>query len=1043
MALSIITGIVNGIKNTFGGNTQQQTNNQAAAATIQSPPQSQSNTNSSPSQSTRPTPGKGNYGSNKNDDDREKSAGAQALTQEIKKSASSPGSNSNWRNSAAGVDISLGKATTDQKLEAIEQGATPENVGLTIQKNKIPGGSTTRTDPVTDYIDVTTGKVKQPIISEAVGRAISGTADYIRETGEDVKLTGKIVFTDPVTGKISNKPLIENVQDWNDAGTSYEEQAKAALSTVGVITAPFAVGAGAKVASTVAPKIITKLPDIGKEIGKTAAGFTVGGGLAGAGGETEFSKETSKISAELKETASDYIAKADSAPAKIGANIGALALGAAGAAVDTIGALSSARAGAMKIADLIGQGKIIDAGLTFGEGIYNAGKGMADWAENALDTPAFSLGEALGFGGVFKGTKAAVNLPGTAKNALIKEAQADITGSFADLAGLDRTAAENAFKAASNTVGLAQKVNVPLVSKTNVPLQDLTMFEDIDAKTLGKIETSLANSEVVSYGTTANALFGLDFRKTSDFDASVPDKNAVNLVNQILEDTKAYGTRPSKPITAEASSYQIERPSPQTGKYAHMFDLKKLEEDIDFEQEDYTTSVFARTPTRDSQYLKIQPEGAKGSIKVEPLEFALSRKYAAVYFPRTDKLADNSFNFVAPKTISYKTKIDLDSYKTGLVTDGRQTMRNVPITGAGFKVARVAGVPGSVAAKLKTRNPEALGTINTKINYPIELGDTHRMKDALDLVGMTWEYQNKLAKRGTINPVKGVLISRKFSRNLETMLKDDYLRAQVRTGAKDKLSDLSPEFATFLQSKGILTDKQLNRVVSGAQNKAVETAFLSGSPNFKQLKLQFSPITPGAKAKASPITPMTTPVKITQVTAVPSPNTPQQIPKPPKDEIKLITKPPAGFTDKSLRRYPFDTKPPAGFTDKSLGWYPFDTTPKPERKPTITGIKQPGRTAQKNIASLYYPGDDFLKFGSDRPNKKRGDEDKDRRDDRAFFRTIKTQRIDHLGIYDPLEFLGTGSMTKRSRPELTNYKRTFYEVDGGFQTRKPKGRTRR
>lgn len=965
MALPIISGIVEGLKNNLSGNNQTQQNQQAAAAVI---------TQAAAKQNNNPiTSGEKTY-----------TEVVRENREQSKKNQNQ--SDTNWRNSAAGVDISLGKATTDQKLEAIEQGATPENVGLESPKTSSSSGNLSKwQNPNVDW-----------------------------ETPKDT--------------------IIENpTPAVNDGGVFNNP-----VDLIGTVAG---IGVGAKVATTVAPKIISKVPDIAKDLGKTTAGFTIGGGLAGTGGETEFSKETSKISGELKELSSDYIAKADSMPAKIGANIGALGLGAAAAAVDTLGALSSARAGAIKIADQIGEvpenlwelmngnGKASDIPetmfkpvITFGEGVKTAGQGIADWAMNAGNTPAFSLGEALGFGGVFKGTKTAVKLPETAKNTLIKEAQADITGSFSEFAGLDRTATEKAFKAASNTVQLAQKVDVPLVSKTNVPLQDLTMFEDINPKTLGKLETSLANAEVVSYGTTANVLFGLDFRKTSDFDASVPEKNAVKLVNQILEDTKAYGTRPSKPITNDATSYQIERPSPQTGKYAHMFDLKKLEEDIGFEQQDYTTSVFARTPTRQSQYLKIEPEGAKGAIKVEPLEFALSRKYAAVYFPRTDKLADNTFNFVAPKTISYKTKIDLKSYKTGIVTDADLVTRNVPITGAGFKVARVAGVPGSIAAKLTKQNPDALGTINKKINYPIELGDTHRMKDALDLVGITWEYQNKLAKRGTINPIKGALVSRKFGKNLDTMLKDDYLKAQVRTGAKDKLSDLSPEFATFLKSKGILTDRQLNRVTATPKAKAVETAFLSGSPDIEKIKLQFSPITPGAKAKSSPITPMTTPVKIPQVTTAPSPFTTQPKPRPQKGGTK-----PAYSTGQSSKRYP------------------FDSTPKPAtRNPTITGLKQTGRTSQKNVVSLYYPGDDFLKFGTESPNKKRSDEDSDRRkEDKDFFRAIKTQRIDHFGIYDPLEFLGKGSMTKRSRPELTNFKRTIYEVDGGYQTRKPKGRTRR
>lgn len=91
-----------------------------------------------------------------------------------------------------------------------------------------------------------------------------------------------------------------------------------------------------------------------------------------------------------------------------------------------------------------------------------------------------------------------------------------------------------------------------------------------------------------------------------------------------------------------------------------------------------------------------------------------------------------------------------------------------------------------------------------------------------------------------------------------------------------------------------------------------------------------------------------------------------------------------------------------------------------------------------------------MKFGSGKEDKRRREDDKDRLDKEfGTFRAIKTQRIDHFGIYDPLEFLGKGSMTRRETrkgkalSEVTTFKKTIYEVNGNYQTRKPTGRSRR
>lgn len=126
---------VNRIKNLTPGNkgapaaTGNTSDTTIAAASAESKP----STPSTPaSQNTRPTPGKNNYG--RKDDKRDESAGAQALTQNINPSTTktpSYTSSTNWRNTEAGEAISLGTATDAQKIEALEQGATAQNVGFT------------------------------------------------------------------------------------------------------------------------------------------------------------------------------------------------------------------------------------------------------------------------------------------------------------------------------------------------------------------------------------------------------------------------------------------------------------------------------------------------------------------------------------------------------------------------------------------------------------------------------------------------------------------------------------------------------------------------------------------------------------------------------------------------------------------------------------------------------------------------------------------------------------------------------------------------
>lgn len=64
--------------------------------------------------------------------------------------------------------------------------------------------------------------------------------------------------------------------------------------------------------------------------------------------------------------------------------------------------------------------------------------------------------------------------------------------------------------------------------------------------------------------------------------------------------------------------------------------------------------------------------------------------------------------------------------------------------------------------------------------------------------------------------------------------------------------------------------------------------------------------------------------------------------------------------------------------------------------------------------------------------------------DPAYYKALRTGRIDHLSIKDPLEFFGTGkSMTNRTRPDRVFSKELLYITEGQIGTKKPKGRKRK
>ncbi|HJK67148.1 MAG TPA: hypothetical protein O0X71_04245, partial [Methanocorpusculum sp.] len=69
------------------------------------------------------------------------------------------------------------------------------------------------------------------------------------------------------------------------------------------------------------------------------------------------------------------------------------------------------------------------------------------------------------------------------------------------------------------------------------------------------------------------------------------------------------------------------------------------------------------------------------------------------------------------------------------------------------------------------------------------------------------------------------------------------------------------------------------------------------------------------------------------------------------------------------------------------------------------------------------------------PPRRRRSDDK-LHDPRGGFRRIRVENIEHLSILDPLEALGIGSMTNRSRKKAQP-KTTYYEYGGGYHAEPP------
>ena len=174
----------------------------------------------------------------------------------------------NWRNSPAGVSISLGTATPNQKSEAISQGASPQNVGV-YETNLSKGLNSkagiydvginiesSQTVTQTRPLNFITAEQAQKFYDASGGMKLTGTPDarQIIETQTDRAIkqdpiigntytTAQTLFTDPVGRPNLQNNLFEQFEAYDKYDGSGSQRKTAAILTAVEIPS-YVVGGG-------------------------------------------------------------------------------------------------------------------------------------------------------------------------------------------------------------------------------------------------------------------------------------------------------------------------------------------------------------------------------------------------------------------------------------------------------------------------------------------------------------------------------------------------------------------------------------------------------------------------------------------------------------------------------------------------------------------------------------------------------------------------------------------------------------------------------
>ena len=1037
-----------------------------------------------------------------------------------------------------------------ERTESDDVGApdvSPESTGLPVRQVNIPGGSTTRMDPVPTYIDVTTGEPKQPLVSELIGKGIQAGADAVQTAGENVKLAGRIAFTDPASGKLVNRPLIESVPAWKEAGVSYAEQAEAFGTVAGIAALP--LGATTKIGGRVIHVAAQAAPKVAGSAGRTIGGIFGFGSLASVGGETEFSKITSEWSENIRQRSSQIIGGAKTPAGKVAATLAAVPLGAAGGLIEGVGTIPSAFLGAGKLASSILNP--VGAANTFLGGADSSVRGFMQWVDDSKANPAYAIGETIGFSGAYKGATGAIGkgiqLTGkytgiidtriidtgnlvSPQNPLLSasiNAGATPESGFIRIDSAPRAVFQGTHIRVLDNVGTRVNIETP----SGKPIVSLGKSNPLTAE--GELDLQRSQSEYPLYANQKGLPFiygTASLNKAGTFEGFLDSKYQANKpLNAILSSLLPIEVNPKAGrITTYNPSDSVEvsgvetvskapyQPGKMTEYYTGFTGLRGIDTS-QFKGTLKSRKGFTPLPTPKQSASGDNIGGSYWLIESE-------REHAWTTPDLTNPRFKNSFggytasgikilklgssdtlattlknNFLAninqvrnpAARVRYQNKITQHSHVVGTqkpainIRNAQRDVINFYGRDVAFRLSEFVGKPqrldftnhgsqhvenvASLAQMLKQNQPKRYRSVTDKeIYFAGILHDAAKNTDYESVPGGHGEMVGSVIRSGASLDARSYLrkeavaefesiLGKKGTADYNKFLKEwDSLTPKQKRNVANAIS----QHTTNLKSQTHrITANKLGRLISDADR--IELRRYAANP--EQFKLARSAIfaSPDIISKVSSEFYGSAPELRESRRA-----TGKAQPKSRESSYTSYThsKPGRGY------EYAFPGTlggvkllSPVNYNYKQNGLgggilTPYTTTSSysPGRPYTgnnrgysrgYTGI---GYSAARRTTGTPYKGN-TLREDPFKEIRRRRDDEKNR-DKSATYNRIRIGTRRHLGIADPLEVLGMGSMTKRSgktlervtlKDELTWSKRPVYEFDGGYSTRKPKGRTRR
>lgn len=1044
------------------------------------------------------------------------------------------------------TDDDAGDTPAEPQEEIVE--ATPESSGLELRQTNIPGGSTTRVDPVSTYIDVNTGEPKQPLVSELIGKGIQAGADAVQTAGENVKLAGRIAFTDPASGKLVNRPLIESVPAWKEAGVSYAEQAEAFGTVAGIAALP--LGATTQVGGKVISAVAQTAPKVAGAAGRTIGGLFGFGSLASIGGETEVSKMTSKWSESIQQTSSQIIGGAQTPGGKIAATLAAVPLGAAGGLIEGAGAIPSAFIGAGKLASSV----LNPAGAvnTFLEGTGSSVRGFMQWIDDSKANPAYAVGETIGFSGAYKGATGGISkgLQLTGKYTGVIDTNIVDTGNL--------VISQNPLLSAAISSGAAEPggfVRIDTAPKVSAQGTDIRVLENIGSRVTVKTP---GGKELLSFG-RSNPLTSegeIDLQRSQSeyplyasqegvpFIYGAPTFKGAGTVEGFLDKTPAYL---STKVTREAAAAVLPIPTSQRAGRVLSYDSSN------------PVTVSGRETTSDAPYTPGQFSEFYSFGKLQEIDTGKFRETLAgrqgitpVPTPKQAAGGDKSYGNLwlsqSERELAYTTR-DLSNPQFRRTSFGGFTASGIPITKLGSDNTIVQNFQNNLMRNIRTvRNPavrrtsgktsedrsltgfaptnfslknaprdfvemygrdvafrvaELVGKPSGRVDIT-EHGATH-VENVARLASSLKRYQGSRYQKVSEDEIyfAGILHDAAKNTAYESVpgghgeMVGSVLRSGVSLDARSYLRpEARKEFESILGTQGTerlnrfldrwekLTPKQQRNVANAISQ---HTTNLKGGPLAQTQRLtanklgrlisdadrielrRYADNPADFKPKAWKMFASQDVVRQATMDVYGMPqqtrsagfrDTVQSLRGATRSQTKARESGYSGYTySTGGRAYGF-ARPPAQ-PSMAYGYDVMDAASRRAYNPatasagssypgTGSGYKGIGYSGGSRTFSSAYsvnPPKDVL-FQEVR--RKRDDDEKGKE---ATYNRIRIGTRRHLGIADPLEFLGEGSITKRSKrstpervrlqDELSWRKRPVYEFDGGYSGRKPKNRTRR